>query len=180
MGWRVVYLDGKEGREFFECDICREVGRYPIEPAVIFVPVWRYSEYEKKKVEAKAHFTELKQREAFLRDSFLRIFKKELDGLRRKKTKKACIFHCEKENEVWIENIEEYRQWKEERNRVLEGNKNFSRDIEIRWNRSLIEEFWRRIRAYRFAVDYLEFWKNSSDWSEFLGVSTQVCKNFKP
>ncbi|ADY73024.1 hypothetical protein Dester_0369 [Desulfurobacterium thermolithotrophum DSM 11699] len=53
MGWRVVYLDGKEGRPFVECDTCREIGRNVIEPAAMFVKTSKYSIFEEKKKEAE-------------------------------------------------------------------------------------------------------------------------------
>ena len=69
----------------------------------------------------------------------------------------TCIFHCEKENEIWMENVEEYRQWKERK--ALREGKDFYGNIEIKWNKNLVDEFWRRVRAYRFAVDYVELWE---------------------
>ncbi|GAB6077046.1 hypothetical protein [Desulfurobacterium crinifex] len=146
MGWRVVYLDGKEGRPFVKCDTCKEIGRNVIEPAVIFVPIWKYNEYEEKKKEAEKRFVELKRRESFLRDSFQKIFKEETDNL--EKIKKVCIFHCEKENEIWIENVKEYREWKERRERALKEGKVFSRDLEIKWNGVLLNEFQKKVDDY--------------------------------
>ena len=167
MGWRVVYLDGKEGRPFVECDTCKEIGRNVIEPAVIFVPIWKYNKYERKKKEAEKRFVELKQRESFLRDNFQKIFKEEMDNLKR--NKKFCIFHCEKENEIWMENVEEYRQWKERRDKALREGKDFNEEIEIIWNKDLVDEFWRRVRAYRFAVDYVDLWEKSDrSWNKFI------------
>ncbi|WP_029520147.1 hypothetical protein [Persephonella sp. IF05-L8] len=48
----------------------------------------------------------------------------------------TCIFHCKKENEIWMGNYNE------------------------KWNGNLVNEFWGRIRAYRFAVDYKKKWDN--------------------
>ena len=66
----------------------------------------------------------------------------------------TCLFHCEKENEIWIENLEEYQEWK----RKQEKNEIANPFFQIKWNRILFDEFWRRIRAYRFAVDYIDFY----------------------
>ncbi|WP_132526142.1 pentapeptide repeat-containing protein [Phorcysia thermohydrogeniphila] len=73
----------------------------------------------------------------------------------------TCIFHCEKENEVWMENVEEYKEWKKKRDETLRKGKDFKEKIEIKWNENLVDEFWRRVRAYRFAVDFV--------WESLLG-----------
>ncbi|BBB32509.1 hypothetical protein TTHT_0956 [Thermotomaculum hydrothermale] len=81
-----------------------------------------------------------------------------LESLSKDELKKftTCIFHCEKENEIWIENIDEYKEWKEKREKARKEKKEFYIEFSIKWRENLINEFWKRIRAYRFAVDYPE------------------------
>jgi hypothetical protein len=102
------------------------------------------------------------------------VFLKEnqrLEDLTEEELKKfdTCIFHCEKENEIWMENVEEYKEWKERRDKALKEGKDFDEKIEIKWNKDLVGEFWRRVRAYRFAVDYADLWEKSGrSWNKFI------------
>ena len=134
MGWRVVYLDGKDGREFKGCRVCQEIGRNVIEPVAVF----------------------LKENQ-------------KLEDLSRENLEKfdTCIFHCKKENKIWMENVEEYKEWKKRRNKTLEKRKAFIEGIEIKWNKNLVNEFWKKARAYRFAVDYAGLWEKSDHPSFF-------------
>jgi hypothetical protein len=105
------------------------------------------------------------------------VFLKEnqnLEDLTEEELKKfdTCIFHCGKENEIWMENVEEYRQWKERRDKALKEGENSDEEIKIKWNKDLVNEFWRRVRAYRFAVDYADSWLqfgNDNDRGFFIG-----------
>ncbi|GAB6076917.1 pentapeptide repeat-containing protein [Desulfurobacterium crinifex] len=143
MEWRVIYLDGKDGREFKGCRVCQEIGRNVIEPVAVF-----------------------------LREN------QKLEDLSREDLEKfdTCIFHCEKKNEIWTENVGEYKQWKEKRDKALREGKGFDEYIKIKWNEylvsefwKLIDEFWKRVRAYRFAVDYVDLWKKSNEnWNDFI------------
>ncbi|WP_457677501.1 hypothetical protein, partial [Thermovibrio sp.] len=76
------------------------------------------------------------------------VFLKENESLTDEKINEfnTCIFHCEKENEVWIENFKEYEEWKERRERALKEGKEFEEPFKIRWNETLVKEFWKRIR----------------------------------
>ena len=100
-----------------------------------------------------------------------------------------CIFHTDKENEIWIENWDgEMEKWKRERdeeiiklkskilfsqeenlNRILE---NRPRDYE--WRSERVREFWRRIRNYRD----VEFNPNSNDQNGRWGITQGGTYNF--
>ena len=127
-----------------KCRVCQEIGRNVIEPVAVF----------------------LKENQR-------------LEDLTEEELKKfdTCIFHCEKENGIWMESVEEYRQWKERRDKALKEvfkevfNENIIiiENIEIRCGKNLVDEFWRRVRAYRFAVDYVDLWKKSEEnWDKFI------------
>jgi len=120
MGWRVIYLDGKEGRPFVECEICKVLGRDVIEPVVVFLK-------ENQKLED--------------------LSKEEFEKF------DTCIFHCEKENKIWMENLEEYKEWKNRRERALKENMEFDEDIEIKWNKTLVVEFLENLRKYMSVVE---------------------------
>ena len=70
------------------------------------------------------------------------------------KSSDTCIFHCEKENSIWIENFEEYQEYKRRKEEALKKGEIFNEKSPAIWNKDLVNKFWERIRAYRFAVDY--------------------------
>ena len=153
MGYRVIYLDGREIKGKGElpkigCNVCREIKRNVIEPVAIFVEEKEVEEIENKLIELQEEFG---NQEEILKEKVKKLAQeihKEQDG-------KTCIFHCEKENEIWMENAEEYKEWKE----INE---------DIKWDKNLVDEFWRRVRAYRFAVDYLDKLYNDMNWNNFI------------
>ncbi|RLB08865.1 MAG: hypothetical protein DRG27_05130 [Deltaproteobacteria bacterium] len=51
----------------------------------------------------------------------------------------TCIFHCEKENEIWIENFEEYQKQKKDQTKKNDPNQFF----QVEWSKNLFDEFWR-------------------------------------
>ena len=167
MSYRVIYLDGREIKEKgrlpeIECDVCQKIKRNVIEPVAIFVEEKKVEEIENKLIELQKKFG---NQEEILKEKVKELAKeihKEQDG-------ETCVFHCRKENEIWIENVEEYRQWKERRDKALKEGKDFDEEIKIKWNKNLVDEFWRRVRAYRFAVDYADLWEKSGrSWNKFI------------
>ena len=138
MGYRVIYLDGEEGRPKKTCKICEELERNVIEPVAIFLP-------EDKNL-------------SDLTDEELENFD-------------TCIFHCEKENEIWMKNLEEHKEWKKRRDKANAKGEKFNEDFKIEWEENLVNEFWSRIRAYRFAVDHSEQWRKASrNWDNFINA----------
>ncbi len=96
-----------------------------------------------------------------------------------------CIFHTDKENEIWIENWDgEMERWKRDRDEVLgwvrmlggqglnETIDNLNRILENRpkdyeWRSERVREFWRLIRNYRD----VEFNPNSNDQDGRWGIT---------
>ncbi len=148
MVYKVIFLDGEEGRPLRECEVCNgkkdnEYKRNVIEPVALFV---KEEEYE-----------EIKER---IKD----ISEQELNKLIEKNNKllgqseQRCIFHCEKENEIWMENFDKhYIAYKQRRDYALLNNFPFAENPPfIKWRKKLVEIFWARIRAYRFFIDNFE------------------------
>ncbi|BBB32396.1 hypothetical protein TTHT_0832 [Thermotomaculum hydrothermale] len=132
MGYKAVFLDGTDGLPLVECEVCKIIERNVIEPAVIYV-----NENEDISNLSEKRINQLIGESKKLNNGQLR-----------------CIFHCEKENEIWIENIDEYKEWKEKREKAREEKRKFNEKSPAEWKKNLVDEFWKRIRAYRFAVDY--------------------------
>lgn len=133
--YKVIYLDGENGRIKKFCPICKESRRNVIEPVAVFIP-------------ENVNLNDLSENEI---NKF-----------------GTCIFHCEKENKIWIENFEKYKEWKKQREEALKEGKSFDKYFKIKWNEDLVKEFWRRVRAYRFAVDYVDLWiEAGKDWNNF-------------
>jgi len=129
---KVIYLDGEEGRPLKECKICKKIERNVIEPVAIFASI------------------------DFDLDSQNPSEKERIINQHN-----TCIFHCEKENQKWIENYNEgYKEYAKRREETINKGDPFKEDFKIEWNEDLVKEFWRRIRAYRFAVDYKENWES--------------------
>ncbi len=169
MGYSVIYLENHK------CKVCEAIKRNVIEPVAVFVP-----EGEKENLKSEFKNLNSEQLEEELEDFYQNIrgkvkrekevlFEAEYDFDNIKisqdikvfiKTYKTCIFHCEKENEIWMENYND-------------GYEEFAKRTEIKWNEDLIEEFWRRIQAYRFAVDYKE------KWDSFEGTTEEKWKQLK-
>jgi len=66
-----------------------------------------------------------------------------------------------------------YEGYARHRDKAIQEGKPFNEDFEIKWNEDLVNEFWRRIRAYRFAVDYKE------KWDSFEGTDEEKWKQLK-
>ncbi len=140
--------DLKEGtlkEKYVKCEVCEEIRRNVIEPAVVFV--------KGDDNQIKNQIQEIQQNPEELKE-FLKNHYKNIKG--KTDTKPVCIFHCQKENEIWIRNYEEYEEYSKRRNEAIKEKEPFDEDFEIKWNEDLVGEFWKRIRAYRFAVDCLE------------------------
>ncbi len=139
MGYEVIFLDGEEGRPLRECEVCREIERNVIEPVALFVKDEEYKEISER---------------------IKNISKQELNNLIEKNNKllgqseQRCIFHCEKENEIWVENYDEhYIAYKQRRDYALLNNFPFAENPPfIKWRKKLIEKFWERIRAYSHVI----------------------------
>ncbi len=146
MGYKIIYLDGTNGLLSVECEVCKETNRNVVEPVAVFVPEDKEEEYRQKLKSLKSDSN--KELDKFIEELY--------EGVRGKiEEPKTCIFHCDKENDIWIENLEEYLSDKE--------------NSKIIWRNFLVEEFWKRIRAYRFAVDYTDLWnKVNENWDRFL------------
>ena len=146
MGYRVIYLDGEEGRPKKDCVICKMLRRNIIEPVAVFLP-------EDKNL-------------SNLTDEELENFD-------------TCIFHCDKENKIWMKNLEKYKEWKKRRDEANAKGEEFNEPFEIKWDENLVNEFWNRIRAYRFAIDHSEQWREASrNWNNFINAFSNNQKFF--
>ena len=118
MNWEVIFLDGKEGRPYRECKVCRALKDKglieEVEPVAVFVPV---SEKGKvldilKRIPPDSLEAKLKELyESWGVDNFERKIDEEDEeliilsfGSFKINTCETCIFHCEKRNKVWREN----------------------------------------------------------------------------
>ncbi len=120
MNWEVIFLDGREGRPYRECKICRALKGLieEVEPVAVFVP-----EGEKEKVldilkgiPPESLEEKLKELyESWGVDNFERKIDEELVWLYLyfeyyfefrdfNNTCETCIFHCEKRNKIWRKN----------------------------------------------------------------------------
>ena len=144
MGYKVIFLNREDYPFLSEdeclCEVCREIERNVIEPVALFID-------ENEDVE---NLSEERIRQLIEKN-------KRLLG----QTKSTCIFHCQKENEVWIKNFEAYinylRKEKPENEKTFEEKEeDLFTPNQILWDDYLVNEFWKRIRTYRFCIDY---WK---------------------
>ena len=117
MGYKAVFLDGTNGLPYVECEVCKRLERNVIEPAFTYI-----EESVRTKNYSKDMINNLVLKSKNLNNGEFR-----------------CIFHCEKENNVWIKNF------KKGMNLV---------DANLVWNQRLVDDFWKQIRCYRFAIDY--------------------------
>jgi len=159
LSYSVIYLENHK------CKFCKEIGRNVIEPVAVFVP-----EGEEEKWESELEKLDSEQLEQRLKEVYRNVkwYKKESANF------KTCIFHCEKENEIWIENYnDEYEKYAKRFYETIKERKPFNEKFEIKWNKNLVNEFWKRIRAYRFAVNYKE------KWDEFEGTEVEKWKQLK-
>jgi hypothetical protein len=168
LSYSVIYLDGTNGLPFKECEVCKKIKRNVIEPVAIFVPKEKEKEYKEK-------FKNLSDNN--LQKELESIYKNTKWYKNNYKNFATCIFHCEKENEIWMENFNEgYEEYAKRRDEAINKNEPFDENFGIKWNEFLVEEFWKRIRAYRFAIDYIELWeKANKNWNKFL----EELKNIK-
>ena len=146
--YKVIYL------QYSECPICKSINRNVIEPVAV---IFKKEDYEKYKslINSIKNLESLKNNEEF----FEKVINK--DDL-------VCIFHQKKEGKHWKDDTEEFKKWNEwvlelGRNKILTDDKFNSLDED-----NLVNQFWERIRAYRFAVDYIDLWKKSNrNWDNF-------------
>jgi len=134
--YRAIYLEDLENAEVFvECPVCKEIKRNVIEPVALIVEKDDFEEIENIKNNFKS-IEDIKNS-----DYINKILNK--DDL-------VCIFHQKKEGKHWEEDTKEFEEWNKE---ILE---NFILDENIKYqNLNLVNQFWKRIRAYRFAINYL-------------------------
>ncbi len=183
MCYSVIYLENHK------CKVCEAIKRNVIEPVAVFVP-----QGEKENLKSEFKNLNSEQLEEELEDFYQNIrgkvkrekevlFEAEYDFDNIKisqdikvfiKTYQTCIFHCQKENEIWMENFNDgYEEYAKRRDKAIQEGKSFDEEFEIKWNEDLIEEFWRKIRAYRFAVSYKE------KWDEFEGSEEKKWEQLK-
>jgi len=158
LSYSVIYLENHK------CEVCEKTERNVVEPVAVFVPVGR------ENLKSELENLNSEQVEQKLKEVYRNIkwYKKESANF------KTCIFHCEKENEIWIKNFHnEYEEYAKRRDKAIQEEKPFDEKFEIQWNKDLVNEFWRRIRAYRFAVDYKE------KWDEFKGTKEEEWEQLK-
>jgi uncharacterized protein YjbI with pentapeptide repeats len=167
VSYSVIYLDGTNGLPFKECEVCKKIKRNVIEPVAIFVPKEKEKEYKEK-------FKNLSDNN--LQKELESIYKNTKWYKNNYKNFATCIFHCEKENEIWMENFNDgYEEYTKRRDEAINKKEPFDENFEIKWNEFLVEEFWKRIRAYRFAIDYIELWeKANKNWDKFLESLNQI------
>jgi len=144
--YRVFYFeDLREGEVLIGCPVCEEIERNFIEPVAVILEKDDFSDEVKKQLEKIKSLEELKE------DT--ELFKKILN-----KDDLVCILHQNKKGKHWEEDTEEFGKWNEE-----VDIKNLTSNIE-----NLINQFWRRVRAYRFAVDYKDLWEEAGqNWESF-------------
>ena len=167
MSYRVIYLDGKNGLPNQECKICKRLDndnlppRNVVEPVAIFVKEEDYSRVKNKLIEIEQTISDSEEKEKAIEEL--------VEELSKAQNGKTCIFHCEKENDIWIENFDNYLKWKKEREEYTDGEKEKGESFKIQWNGSLVKEFWSKIRAYRFAIDYFhKFNDGYRNWDTFI------------
>ena len=138
MDFKILCLDGTEGLPRRECKVCKDINRNIIEPVTIFVP-----ENEVNSVRTK--FSSIQQYKDKGLDAILEEFYRNLGSLYEVEGYETCIFHCEKENKIWIKNYGDYK---------------VNKDIQIQWNRNLVKKFWEKFRTYTQRINiknnYLE------------------------
>ncbi|GAX87745.1 conserved hypothetical protein [Lebetimonas natsushimae] len=159
MSYSVIYLDGTNGLPFKECEVCKKIKRNVIEPVAVFVPKEKENEYKEK-------FKILSEEK--LQKELENLYKNTKWYKKNSKNFATCIFHCEKENEIWMENFNDgYEEYAKRRDEIISKKESFNENFEIKWNEFLVAEFWKRIRAYRFAVDYIELWEKETNLLKF-------------
>ena len=164
VGYSAIYLENHK------CKICEATKRNVVEPVAVFVP--EGEENLKSELE-ELNFQQLEER--------LKKHYQNIKGKTQTKTPdtnsytyQTCIFHCEKENKIWMENYNDgYEEYAKRRDKAIQKGKYFNEEFAIKWNEGLVEEFWRRVRAYRFAVDYKE------KWDEFEGTEEERWEQLK-
>jgi len=163
--YSVIYLweEDKDGvyRVKHPCKVCQEIKRNVIEPVAVFVPKGKKEEYREKllKIESEEELQKVLEEEIY----------KDVEWYKKPKTHLTCILHCHKENSIWIRNFGEYKEYARSRDEAILKTEVFKGEFPIKWNWNLIVEFFRRIRAYRFVVDYEENIRPLiKDWNKFL------------
>ncbi len=164
MGYKVIFLDGLDGRPFVQCEVCKKIKRNVIEPIAIFVKEEDFERIDKQ----------LKNLPKNKVDEVVGKLIKETNKLLAQ-SEARCIFHCEKENEVWIENIEEYQKYQQRQKKAIAKEQPFNEDSPAKWRENLVDTFWERIRAYRFAVDYAD--ELTDEARKILEENEEIKKN---
>ena len=144
MSYSVIYLENHK------CKVCEAIDRNVIEPVAVFVP------QGKENLKSELEKLNSEQLEEKLKEHYQNIKGKTQTKIpaTNSYTYQTCIFHCEKENEIWMENFNDgYEEFAKKREKATQEEKPFYEEFKIQWNENLVNKFWRRIRAYRFAVE---------------------------
>jgi uncharacterized protein YjbI with pentapeptide repeats len=172
--YSVIYLweEDKNGHYKVKhpCKVCQAIGRNVIEPVAVFVPKGKEEKYREKLLKIESEGELQKELEELYKD---------VDWYKKPETHLTCILHCDKENSIWIKNFDEYKEYAKRRDEAISKKEPFEEDLEIEWDENLVKEFWRKVRAYRFAVDYFDLWRKANgNWNRFLECFAQdVAKN---
>ncbi|WP_457623192.1 pentapeptide repeat-containing protein [Persephonella sp.] len=160
--YRVFYFeDLNRGEVIIGCPVCERIERNFIEPVAVILEKEDYKKFEGQLIQIKEELT------FGQRDIEILIDKLKEENIYEKIINKddlVCILHQRKEGKHWEEDTEEFREWNEKIIFSTEGLENKLNEY------NLVNQFWCRTRAYRFAVDYKSLWEEvGQDWENFKG-----------
>ncbi|NPA51700.1 MAG: hypothetical protein GXO22_02270 [Aquificae bacterium] len=165
--YKVFYFeDLEEEKVKIRCPVCERLKRNFIEPVAVILEEGDYQKFEGKLEKIKQDFRESQNIDALKnRLKIDKIYEEILN-----KDDLVCILHQNKEGEHWEEDTEEFKKWNEKVKELAFMEELTDGDIESLDKNNLVNQFWRRVRAYRFAVDYKSLWKEAGqDWESFKG-----------
>ncbi|WP_456384675.1 pentapeptide repeat-containing protein, partial [Persephonella sp.] len=168
--YRVFYFeDLNRGEVIIGCPVCEGLKRNFIEPVVVILREESYERFKTfmKKVNLTRRDITAKNLSTLLGNLILDGHFTEHTFLNKRDL--VCIFHQKKEEtEHWEEDTRKFREWNERTINLTSDNELTAQDIENLDKNNLIYQFWRRIRTYRFAVDYKDLWERvGKDWESF-------------
>jgi len=143
--YTVIYLENHK------CKICEAIERNVIEPVAVFVPGREYKDNLKSELEK----LNSEQLEKNLQEHYQNVKGKIKTKIPNTDsyTYQTCIFHCEKENEIWMENFNDgYEDYAKHRDKAIQHGKYFNEEFEIKWDLCLINKFWDKFKAYIIVV----------------------------
>jgi len=158
--YKIFYFeDPKTGDLLIECPICKNLSREAIVEPVAVIVKKRDFENLKAKLSAINCLDSLKK---------LVISEKVLN-----KDDLVCIFHQRKNSKWWKDDTKEFKRWNYRILDLYKENKLTDTDFNNIDKNNLVFQFWRRLRAYRFVVDYFGF-RINREWKDFVSVLQNI------